>query len=99
MKVEEVHRKMMALLRNEGSDKKDVPEGKSGNAQSSSPGDTVAISGTIRRMANAMSFDEVRPVRMERVTMLKSLIQSGEYNVDGRDVAAKMVAAANKRAA
>jgi negative regulator of flagellin synthesis FlgM len=98
MKIEEVHQKISALLRNEGADKNKGAERKSNNETSDATGDTVAISSTIRRLNLAMSFDEVQPVRMERIAMLKSLIQSGEYNVDGRDVAEKMVALVNKRA-
>jgi flagellar biosynthesis anti-sigma factor FlgM len=97
MKIEEVHQKITALLHNEGTNNK-AAERKPSNLSSAATGDTVAISSTIRRLNTAMSFDEVQSVPMERIAMIKSMIQSGEYNVDGRVVAEKMVALVNKRA-
>lgn len=98
MKIDEALQKVLSLLPNEGSDKKNVSEQNLNNSQRSQPGDTVELSSTIRSLVKAMSFDVIRPVRMDRVVMLKSLIQSGDYNVSGRDIAEKMVAFANKRA-
>lgn len=98
MKIYEALQKVLSLLPNEGSDKKNAAEQNLNNSQRSQPGDTVELSSTIQSLAKAMSFDVVRPVRMDRVVMLKSLIQSGDYNVSGRDIAEKMVAFVNKRA-
>jgi flagellar biosynthesis anti-sigma factor FlgM len=98
MKIDDALQKVLSLLPNEGSDKKNVSEQNLYNSKLLQPGDTVELSSTIRSLAKAMSFDVVQPVRMDRVVMLKSLIDSGDYNVSGRDVAEKMVAFANKRA-
>jgi flagellar biosynthesis anti-sigma factor FlgM len=98
MKVDDALQKVLSLLPNEGSDKKNVSEQILNTTQRSQPGDTVELSSTIRSLAKAMSFDVVQPVRTDRVVMLRSLIQSGDYNVSGRDIAEKMVAYANKRA-
>ena len=98
MKVDDSLQKVLSLLQNEGPDKKTVSEQILNNSQRSQPGDTVQLSDTIRSLAKDMYFDEVQPVRMDRVVMLRSQIQSGDYNVSGRDIAEKMVAFANKRA-
>ena len=98
MKIDEALQKVLSLLPNEGSDKKTTSEQILNNSQRPQPGDTVELSSTIQSLARAMSFDVVRPVRMDRVVMLKNLIQSGDYNVSGRDIAEKMVAFANNRA-
>jgi anti-sigma28 factor (negative regulator of flagellin synthesis) len=98
MKIDDALQKVLSMLPNEGSDKKYVSEQNLNNCQRLQLGDTVELSSTIRSLAKAMSFDVVRPIRMDRVVMLKSLIESGDYNVSGRDIAEKMVAYANKSA-
>jgi flagellar biosynthesis anti-sigma factor FlgM len=98
MKIDDALQKVLSLLPNEVSDKKTVPEQTLNNLQRSQPGDTVEISSTIRSLAKAMSFDVVQPVRMERIAMLKSVIESGDYEISGRDIAEKMVAYANQKA-
>jgi flagellar biosynthesis anti-sigma factor FlgM len=98
MKIEEVYQKMSALLQNDGMDKTKTAERKSYSATYDATGDTVAISSTMRSLNMAMSFDEIQPVRTERTSILQSLIQSGEYNIDGRAVAQKMVDLVNRRA-
>jgi flagellar biosynthesis anti-sigma factor FlgM len=97
MKIDDVLQKMLSLCRNEGADKITETDRKTSNIQLSSAEDTVAISSTIQRLTSAMSYDDLRPVRTDKVIYFRSLIESGGYDVSGWDVAEKMVAMVNKK--
>jgi flagellar biosynthesis anti-sigma factor FlgM len=97
MKIDDVLQKVLSLRQNEGPDKKNETDRKTSKIQISASEDTVAISSMIQRLTTEMSCDEVGSMRMDRVITLKNLIQSGEYNVSGRDVAEKMLAMMNKK--
>ena len=57
MKIDEALQKVLSLLPNEGSDKKNASEQILNNSQRSKPGDTVELSRTIRSLATAMSLN------------------------------------------
>lgn len=96
MKIDDVLQKVLSLCRNEGADKIIETDRKTSKIRLSPAEDTVDISSTIQRLTTAMSYDDLRPVRTDKVAFIRSLIESGEYDVSGWDVAEKMVAMANK---
>ncbi len=92
MKIDDMMQKVSPIAVNEVADKKPLPEPIHKDILQSPAQDRVNISQTSTRMNNAMTIDDAKSVRSDRVAMLKSLIESGEYHVSGQAVAEKMLA-------
>lgn len=75
---------------NETSDKK--KGGKSAQKSSSSSSDTVSLSSSAKDASSIKDSVKSSPdIRVELVHELKVKIDSGQYNVSGKDVAEKIV--------
>ena len=76
---------------NDTADKKKVASSASKSTDSASASDSVSLSDSAKDMANIKSSLQKTPeVRTELVARLKSEIESGQYNVTGKQVAEKI---------
>lgn len=77
---------------NDTADKKKVASSASKSTDTASASDSVSLSDSAKDMANIKSSLQKTPeVRAELVAKLKNEIESGQYNVTGRQVAEKIV--------
>jgi flagellar biosynthesis anti-sigma factor FlgM len=95
MKVDNIVQKEISVIRNEATEKKSravdcrefaVP----------SANDRVSISSLINYLNHSVTSNKADQARSDRVTALKSLIETGNYNVRGQKVAAKMLSMAQE---
>lgn len=97
MKVDEkTQQTLLNVIRQQEQREKGPVEGKAtqGTSQVQSGEDTVNLSQIMERISTVSDFlDELPNVRAERVAQLKAKIEAGEYSVDSKEVAKKMLAA------
>ncbi len=95
MKVDDILRKEMPVIRNEMTDKNNRAVG-CRNPAVSEKNDRVSISSLINNLNHSVTSNEVDQARTDRVTTLKTLIETGKYNISGQQVAAKMLSIVKK---
>lgn len=77
---------------NDTADKKKVSSSSSKSADASLSSDSVSLSDSAKDLSSMKSSLQSAPeVRTELVARLKSEIESGQYNVSGRQIAEKIV--------
>ena len=96
MKIEESNQQVaINLFRNEKVEEQAAARESKPAETSSKPavrGDSVNLSPAVDRFNKATEFlKDIPEVRADRVQELKSQIETGSYNVNGKDVAAKMI--------
>lgn len=96
MKVDNILQKEMSVIRNEMTEKKSQaadskdPAGLAAN-------DRVCISSLMNKLNLSVASSHEYQVRTDKVVSLKALIESGNYNISGQQVAEKMVSMAKKK--
>ncbi len=94
MKIDEIHWKDVTAVRNEVCEKKSKATDCRDSAASTA-NDKVSISYLINQLNQSVASSKEEQVRSDRVASLKALIESGNYNVSGKQVAEKMLSIAN----
>ncbi len=94
MKIDEIHWKDVTVVRNDVSEKKGKATD-SRDSAASSTNDKVSISYLINQLNQSVASSKEERVRSDRVAALKALMESGNYNVSGKQVAEKMLSIAN----
>jgi negative regulator of flagellin synthesis FlgM len=93
---EKTQQALLNVLRKQEQLEKSPVDGKAtpGPSQVQSGEDTVSLSQIMERISTVSDFlDELPDVRAERVAQLKAKIEAGEYSVDSKEVAKKLLAA------
>lgn len=90
MKINLALQKMMAMVPNEVVNKKQE-NGKNSGTSNVPAKDEVSISRLIHFLNQSLTIDGTSTVRSEKVSALKSEIETGTYSVNGQAVAEKML--------
>ncbi len=96
MKVDNILQKEMPVIRNEVTEKKSQPA-ESKEPAGSSANDMVSISSLMNNLNHSIASSRDNQVRTDKVASLKALIEAGDYNVSGQQVAEKMVSISKKK--
>lgn len=81
--------------RSKKTENKGTVGGKTSESRSVSGADAVMISGKAKETVSfARALKELPDVRRDKVAELKARVNSGAYNVSGKDIAEKMVSSA-----
>ncbi|HET6421984.1 MAG TPA: flagellar biosynthesis anti-sigma factor FlgM [Geobacteraceae bacterium] len=96
MKVDNILQKEMSVIRNEVTEKKSRPAD-SKDPAGSAANDMVSISSLMNNLNLSVATSSDNQVRTDKVASLKALIEAGDYNVSGQQVAEKMVSIPKKK--